>query len=92
MTVVVTTTCDYCNRPRSVEGDNHFEGTDNWRKWARTMGEGIPTGWWPVPGKGTDGGVGHACPACMSTDEVWDDVSKRRQEETERLSGVKVSQ
>jgi hypothetical protein len=89
VTSVATFTCDYCNPERSTDEDNEVSGTEGWKGWALVMGPGTPTGWWPVPGKGADGGVGHACAWCMmNNSDVTDDVAARRNAETERLTGV----
>lgn len=92
MTVVHLFTCDYCNPERSTELVNVEEGVGEWKAWARVMGDGVPTGWWDVPGVARDGGRGHACPSCILNDrQVQADVGRRRQEETARLTGVDPS-
>lgn len=91
MTLIQTYTCDYCNPERTTTLTNEHEGVGEWRGWAKVMGDGIPTGWWPVPEKGADGKVGHACAHCMTQDqEVIADVRARRQAETERMTGMKI--
>lgn len=47
-----------------------------------------PLGWWDVPGKGKDGGTGHACAECMmAKPAVYADVIERRDGETRRILG-----
>jgi hypothetical protein len=51
-----------------------------------------PLGWWDVPGKGKDGGTGHACSGCMTErPKVYDDVIARRDGETQRILGENPS-
>jgi hypothetical protein len=48
----------------------------------------FPLGWWEVPGKGRNSGVGHACPDCvMNKPGVSEDITQRRGAALDELLG-----
>jgi hypothetical protein len=40
---------------------------------------------WEVPGKGADGGVGHACPVCVMDPDSFEEILERRDGVTRRI-------
>lgn len=77
MTVIRQFSCDYCN-PAHERRDEGY---------AAELGDNFPLGWWEVPRKGPEGSVGHACPSCVLTPEVNQDITARRSEDTRRMMG-----
>jgi hypothetical protein len=83
MTGITDFYCDFCNEGR--ERRTPPDGQEFAQGYAQAMLGLMPTGWWEVPGKGADGGPGHACPMCVTDADIFDMILELRDQVTRRI-------
>jgi hypothetical protein len=83
MTGITRFYCDFCNPGQ--EQREPTEGEEQAQGYTVGIVGLMPLGWWEVPGKGADGGVGHACPVCVMDPDSFEEILERRDGVTRRI-------